>query len=209
LGNMVKAYGVPAFVAGHWLMCQKKGFKDFSDWNYIIGCVFLDGAFIGTYKGKPQPEMILASGIFLMCFGLSNRWKALAAGASATLPTVGAAAGVVLAYLGTQLIMVKKNFMKKVLPGLTPNQLGQLASGMFAFANFVRFLQLLQGDAVLDEVMFGQILKVFASSCLLTGNALILNWQAIQIPGAAAFNVAAAAAIAAILAPAQRKKVQL
>lgn len=206
LGNMLKAYGVPPFIIGHWLICQKKGFKDFTDWSYILGCVFLDGAFIGTYKGKPQPEMILASGLSLMCFGLPLRKRALAAGAPAGLPTIGACAGLTLAYLGTQLIMVKNGLMKQVLPGLNPAQLGQLASALFGLANFVRFFQLLQADAVLDEVKFGQFLKILASSTLLTGNALILNWQAVQIPGAAVFNIIAAVAMAAIMSPVKKKK---
>lgn len=202
VGAGLKAYGVPLFTMGHLLQAfKKKDGPDFPDWSYIIGCIWLNLGFIGAYKGKPFPEGILASGLTLFGFGLPLCQRALKAGVSTTLPVFATLAAVVLTWLGGLLLGLQNGIIKKAPPGLTPAQYGQLASALFAAANYTKLLQLIQAGGPADTVWTGQVMKVTASSLLLTGNGLGLGWQGAQLPAEQVLNAAAAVSTAALMVP--------
>jgi len=185
LGNTLKAYGCPLFIIGHLLITKNNASLDSMDWSYIAACVALGKAFWDVHKGdkKIVPEMVLLSGLFLVLFGTLGRLKCQAAGVSPTLANVAAAAGGTLVYMAVQMLMMRHGVLSQPLPGLSLAQLGQVASCLFGFANFTKYFQLLQAGTPWNEVRVGQFLKITASTCLATGNALILDWQKVKVPG--------------------------
>jgi len=200
MGKMLKAYGTPLFVAGH-LILTKGVEKQSTDWAYLFACVTLGSAFVQGHLGQSAfvPELVTVSGAGLVFFGLVNRWKAIAAGANPALANIAAAAGWTLIYLGVQMALIRAGVLKKPLPGLSLAALGQLASGLFGTANFTKFFMMVQaggGGPWNDDAMLGQFLKITASTCLFTGNGLLLGWHKIKVPGEGLFQTLSKGAIA-------------
>lgn len=199
-GNMLKAYGTPLFVVGHSLIMKKSGTATAMDASYILACIFLGTAFWYGHKGKSWPEMVPASGMGLIVFGTMARTKMLAANVPATPANIAIAAGSTLVYLGAQMLLLRAKAMEKPLPGLTLPQLGQLASLLFGTANFAKFFSMIQAGAPMDSAFVGQFCKITASTCLASGNALILGWQKTVVPGESVANLATVMAVAALAA---------
>jgi len=200
-GNMLKAFGCPLFVVGHMILTQQQPSYTNADWGYLSACVALGLAFAGTYRGKPFPEMVPVSGLGLIVFGMLGRKACQDAGVPATLANVALAAGATLVYLGAQALLLRAGVMKQPLPGLSLAQLGQVASCLFGFANFVKFFQFAQAGNTPFYKLFGQFLKITASTCLASGNALILDWHKVEVPAAPAWNMAGLVAAVALTMP--------
>lgn len=199
-GNMLKAYGTPFFILGHGLICKKAGAVTAMDTAYIVACIFLGTAFWYGHKKSSFPEMVPASGLGLIVFGTMARNKMLAANVMPTPANIAIAAGSTLVYLGAQMLMLRGKMLEKPLPGLTLPQLGQLASVLFGTANFAKFFSMVQAGAPWDDAFIGQCCKITASSCLASGNALILGWQKTVVPGESVANLATVMAVAALVA---------
>lgn len=60
---------------------------------------------------------------------------------------------------------------------------------------------LLQAGAPWNEARFGQLIKICASSSLMTGNALGLGWQHIKLPGEKRWSMLALISAAALANP--------
>jgi len=201
LGTKIKAYGCPFFLLGHYLLTKGKE-RDFMDFSYFTACGFLSAAFMGTHVKKPFPEGIPATGIFLVIFGWLARGKMLAAGAPATLGYIAMAAGATLVYLGAQMMAKKWKLLEEALPGLSFPQLAQLASVLFGIANFTAWFKMVQAGAPWADARYGQLIKICASSSLMTGNALGLGWQKVKIPGDQGLSMLGLVAAASLAMPA-------
>ncbi|CAJ1376184.1 unnamed protein product [Effrenium voratum] len=181
LGNLLKFVGATCFAVGHGLQCLHKGSAEYTDWGYILACTpCLNLAFGGALLGRPYPSALLASGLLLHVAYDPLLLRAWRAGAEKLLPGIGVAAAMLLTWLGTVATLLEHSVLSSS-PLLPVPVYAMMTCCSFGLGNSVKLQRLLSAKEACNKAFLGQVLKVFASSLLLTGNGLGLGWHKLRV----------------------------
>jgi len=181
LGHLVKFIGATLFSVGHGLQCWHKGSAEITDWGYILACTpCLNVAFGGAFLGRPCPVSLLASGLLLHVAYQPLLLRAVLSGAPTLLPGIGVVAASLLTWLGSLATLLDRGVLL-ASPFAPLPVYAMLTSCSFGLGNSLKLQRLLEAREPMHQAFFGQVLKVIASSLLITGNSLGLGWHNVRV----------------------------
>ncbi|CAE7714065.1 Slc27a4 [Symbiodinium pilosum] len=180
-GHFIKFIGATLFSVGHGMQCVHKGSAEYTDWGYILACTpCLNIAFGGAFLGRSCPLSLLASGLLLHVAYLPLLLRALLSGAPKLLPGIGVLAAALLTWTGSIATLLDRSLLQ-ASPLLPMPVFAMLTSCSFGLGNSLKLQRLLEAQEPVHQAFVGQVLKVLASSFLITGNSLGLGWHNVRV----------------------------
>jgi len=181
LGHLIKFIGASLFTVGHGMQCMHKQSAEITDWGYILACTpCLNLAFGGAFLGRPMPLSLLASGLLLHVAYLPLLLRAFLSGAPKLLPGIGVVAASLLTWLGSVATLLDRSILT-ASPLLPLPVYAMLTSCSFGLGNSLKLQKLLEAQEPVHQAFVGQVLKVLASTLLITGNSLGLGWHNVRV----------------------------
>eukprot|EP00439_Symbiodinium_sp_Y106_P019882 s3463_g2.t1 len=175
LKHLIKFIGASLFTVGHGMQCVHKQSAEITDWGYILACT-PNIAFGGAFLGRPCPLSLLASGLLLHVAYLPLLLRAFLSGAPKLLPGIGMVAASLLTWLGSVATLLDRSILA-ASPLLPLPVYAMLTSCSFGLGNSLKLQKLLEAQEPVHQAFLGQVLKVLASTLLITGNSLGLGWH--------------------------------